>query len=115
MAIQPGLYEQLIAQALKQELDKLDNGLKSITTRVDTEESHGILARYMEHYLVGILARVKGRDKLVKQITVCNELISSACKSIEKDQNGHGQIDLVGRRLLQVLDPAFTNMYFLSK
>ncbi len=37
MAIQPGLYEQLITQALKQELDKLDKGLKSITTRVETE------------------------------------------------------------------------------
>ncbi|WP_300459472.1 DEAD/DEAH box helicase family protein [Desulfobacula sp.] len=109
MAIQPGLYEQLITQALKQELDKLDNGLQSITTRVDTEESHGILARYMEHYLAGILARVKGRDKLAKQITVCNKLISSACKSIEKDQDGHGHIDIDGRRLLQVLDPALTN------
>jgi hypothetical protein len=37
-----------------------------ITTRVDTEESHGILARYMEHYLAGILVRIKDRDKLVK-------------------------------------------------
>ncbi|MBT3487266.1 hypothetical protein, partial [Desulfobacula sp.] len=61
MAIQPGLYEQLITQALKQELDKLDRGLKSITTRVDSEESHGILARYMERYLSCVLARVKGR------------------------------------------------------
>ena len=92
MAIQPGLYEQLITQALKQELDKLDNGLKSITTRVDTEESHGILARYMELYLAGTLARVKGRDKLAKQITVCNELISSACKSIEKDMASKAMI-----------------------
>jgi hypothetical protein len=33
---------------------------------VDTEESHGILARYMEHYLAGILVRIKDRDKLVK-------------------------------------------------
>jgi hypothetical protein len=109
MAIQPGLYEQLITQALKQELDKLDKGLKSITTRVDTEESHGILARYMEQYLAGILARVKGRDKLVKQIAVCNELIFSACNAIEKDQEGHGLLDLEGRRLLQVFDPALAN------
>ena len=109
MAIQPGLYEQLITQALKQELDKLDRGLKSITTRVDSEESHGILARYMERYLSCVLARVKGRDKLVKQIAVCNELISSVCNSIEKDQDGHGHIDLEGRRLLQVLDPALAN------
>lgn len=109
MAIQPGLYEQLITQALKQELDKLDRGLKSITTRVDSEESHGILARYMERYLSCVLARVKGRDKLVKQIAVCNELISLACNSIEKDQEGHGHIDLEGRRLLQVLDPALAN------
>ncbi|WP_300465312.1 hypothetical protein [Desulfobacula sp.] len=109
MAIQPGLYEQLITQALKQKLDKLDKGLKSITTRVDTEESHGILARYMEQYLAGILARVKGRDKLVKQIAVCNELIFSACNSIEKNRVGHGYIDLEGKRLLQVLDPALAN------
>jgi superfamily II DNA or RNA helicase/HKD family nuclease len=109
MAIQPGLYEQLITQALKQELDKLDKGLKSITTRLDTEESHGILARYMEQYLAGILARVKGRDKLVKQIAVCNELIFSACNAIEKDQEGHGLLDLEGRRLLQVFDPALAN------
>ncbi len=109
MSFQPGLYEQLITQALKQELAKLDNGLKSITTHVDTEESHGILARHMEQYLAGILARVKGSNKLSKQIAVCNELISSASKSIEKDPNGHGQIDLAGRCLLQVLDPALAN------
>ena len=109
MAIQPGLYEQLITQALKQELDKLDKELKSITDRVDPEESHGVLARYMEHYLAGILARVKGRDKLVKQIALCNELILSACNAIEKDQAGHELIDLAGRRLLQVFDPALAN------
>ncbi len=63
----------------------------------------------MEQYLAGILARVKGRDKLVKQIAVCNELILSACNSIEKDQVGHGYIDLEGRRLLQILDPALAN------
>jgi hypothetical protein len=44
MAIQPGLYEQLITQALKKELGSLDNGLKSITSPVDPEESHDILA-----------------------------------------------------------------------
>lgn len=76
---------------------------------METEESHGILARYMEQYLAGILARVKGRDKLVKQIAVCNELILSACNSIEIDQVGQGYIDLEGRRLLQVLDPAHAN------
>jgi len=70
MTIQPGLYEQLITQALKKELGKLDNGLKSITSQVDPGESHGILARHMEHYLSRVLARVKGGDKLTKQIAL---------------------------------------------
>ncbi len=89
MAIQPGLYEQLITQALKKELGDLNNGLKSITSPVDSGESHDILARHMEQYLSRILARVKGGDKLTKQIAVCNELISTAWDFIEKDQNGH--------------------------
>ena len=51
MAIQPGLYEQLITQALKKEPGNLDNGLKSITSPVDPGESHIILAQHMEQYL----------------------------------------------------------------
>jgi len=109
MAIQPGLYEQLITQALKKELGNLNNGLKSITSPVDPGESHDILARHMEQYLSRILARVKGGDKLTKQIAVCNELISTACDFIEKDQNGHAHIDADGRRLLQILDPTLAN------
>jgi superfamily II DNA or RNA helicase/HKD family nuclease len=107
MSIKPGLYEQLITDALQQELGQLDSRLEITRSKLDAGESHFILAQYLGQNISHLLARITGTDKLQKQIEVCNKLISLASKTIEQDQKCTTQIDQTGDRLLQVYDPVF--------
>lgn len=109
MPIKPGLYEQLVTKALQEEMEQLDSRLEITRAKLDSGESHSILAQYLGQNLSQLLTKIAGTDKLQKQIGVCNQLIALASKAIEKEQNTSGQIDQSGDRLLQVHDPAFTN------
>lgn len=109
MPIKTGLYEQLITDALQQELEELDSRFEITRSKLDLGESHFILAQHMGQYLSRLLTRITGKDKLHKQIEVCNNLISLASEVIKKNQECHTQVDQSGNRLLQVHDPAFAN------
>ncbi len=107
MSIKPGLYEQLITDALQQELGQLDPRLEITRSKLDAGESHFILAQYLGQNISHLLSRITGTDKLQKQIEVCNKLISLASKTVEQEQERVTQIDQTGNRLLQVHDPVF--------
>jgi len=109
MPIKPGLYEQLVTDALKQELNQLDSRFEITLSKLDSGESHFVLAQHMEKYLSRLLTRITGKDKLLKQIDICNNLIAVASNAIEKNQNCHGLVEQNGKCLLQIHDPAFAN------
>ncbi|MCF8055942.1 MAG: DUF3427 domain-containing protein [Desulfocapsa sp.] len=109
MPIKPGLYEQLVTDALKQELNQLDSRFKITLSKLDSGESHFVLAQHMEKYLSRLLTRITGKDKLFKQIDICNNLIAVAFNAIEKNQNYLSLVEQNGSCLLQIHDPAFAN------
>jgi len=102
--IKPGLYEQLVTMALQQELSQLDNRYQRILSPMDPGESHAVLARHMEIYLSGLMSRIKGESKLTKQISLCNELISTAWNAIEKNLDCHDRWSGVECKDLPVWD-----------
>lgn len=109
MPIKPGLYEQLVTDALKQELNQLDSRFEITLSKLDSGESHFVLAQHMEKYLSCLLTRITGKDKLLKQIDICNNLIAVASNAIEKNENCHSLVEQNGKCLLQIHDPAFAN------
>ena len=109
MSIKPGLYEQLITEALQQDLVQLDSRLAITRSKLDPEESHFVLAQYLGQNLSHLLSKITGKDKLQKQIEVCNKLIALASTATDQTQECCTQIEQSGKRLLQIHDPLFIN------
>jgi superfamily II DNA or RNA helicase len=109
MPLPLGLYEQVISKALKNELELLDPRLQVELAQLDPGDSHFILAQYVGRHLAYLLGKVSGRDKLQKQISVCNQLIADVSESFEDLEAGQVIIEGKGKRLLQIHDPAFAN------
>ncbi|BCO09894.1 restriction endonuclease [Desulfolithobacter dissulfuricans] len=105
--IKPGLYEQLITEALQEELDQLHSRFEIIQSRIDAGESHSVLAQFMEKFLESLLSQAKGPNKINAQIEICNKLIRLAARELENISDGWPQIRQSGKRLLQIHDPAF--------
>lgn len=72
--LNPGLYEQLITQLLRESLTKLDPSLIK-TEALDDGDSHDILASYLQQIIGSALKLCKGQDRLSRQIDICNHII----------------------------------------
>jgi len=77
---------------LQKELGQLESRLEITSSKLDSGESHFILAQYLGQSISHLLTRITGTDKLQKQIEVCNKLISLASKSVEQAQECGAQI-----------------------
>ena len=108
MPLSLGLYEQVVTDSLKNELESLDSHLHVVLSQLDPNESHFVLAQYVGRHLAHLLSTVKGQDKLQKQIAACNKLIAAVTETLGDGGAQQGTIEEKGKRLLQIHDPAFS-------
>ena len=76
--LKPGLYEQLINNGLKRELDEITEECKSIA-QIDKAEAAEIIAKYVSevlHRQLNIIAESNKEDSLIKQIELANKLLN---------------------------------------
>ena len=73
--LHPGLYEQLINRALRQELDTIPAERKAIAS-VDPAEAAEVLSRYIAEATKQALSDMaEGRDDVADQVALVNRLV----------------------------------------
>ena len=101
--LHPGLYEQLINRALRQELDTIPPERKSVTP-VDPAEAAEVLSRYIAEAAKRVLSGMaEGRGDVADQVALANRLIG-----LLPETGGQG-IDERAEQLMALLaeqDPA---------
>lgn len=76
MSLNNGFYESVINKLIDDEIQKLQSKNTYIDKRnIDKEEGSSILSKYMSTVINKSLNRISGKDKLNKQIEICNKII----------------------------------------
>ena len=101
MTLKPGIYEELISHSLKNAIEDTKNQNHDVTIgKVDSGESHQIIARHMQRILARSLADINVED----HIAIYNDLL----KIIQRHNVRYNKSDMLlspAERLLEVHDP----------
>jgi len=101
MALKPGIYEELISHSLKNAIEDTKNQNHDVTIgKVDSSESHQIIARHMQRILARSLADINAEE----HIALYNDLL----EIIQKHNARYNKSDMLlspAERLLEVHDP----------
>lgn len=73
----PGLYEEVINEALSKNLKTLGPAFDYNEIRIDSAESHLALSKYVAAVITNRLKQIKGDDKLKNQVAYCNKLLNT--------------------------------------
>ena len=106
MALFPGLYECNVNHALEDLLSKAreDHVAVSLAT-LDEGESHTLLAQYMASMIAQSLKKIKGKNKILNQIQICNSIIKQLSEKSLQIECENETITDAAKRLLEVRDP----------
>lgn len=105
MSLKPGLYEQVVTEALRKSISELKPALVK-AERLDEGESHDVLAEHLQRYLSWVLKGISGPDRLQRQVEVCNRIISWLADAGRDDTADLTAVDPAAETLLSVLDAA---------
>lgn len=105
MSLKPGLYEQVVTEALRRSLSELEPALVK-AEHLDEGESHDALAEHIRRYLSWVLKGISGPDKLRKQVEISNQIIGWLADTGSDDSAGLTSVDQSAEKLLSVLDAA---------
>lgn len=78
--LRSGLYEQLVNNEIKEELENYPEECKKLA-QVDEAEAAGIISKYVAEVVqkqLNIIAEKGGSDSILKQIELANKVIESA-------------------------------------
>jgi superfamily II DNA or RNA helicase len=101
VVLKPGVYEQLITIALRQDLDRLDPRLVELAG-VDSEDAHSTISQFLEHLLAQGLSLVRGADAADRQRRLVDRLLAALADELGGDWANHLSISTPLQRLLAV-------------
>jgi superfamily II DNA or RNA helicase/HKD family nuclease len=104
--LNPGVYEQLVTVALRQELDRLDPRLVALLGKVDPDETHSALAQFLEQQLAQSLSLVRGADAADRQKRLVDRVIAALVEELGADSVDPLRITTPIERLLAVYSSA---------
>jgi hypothetical protein len=98
----PGLYEHLLTLALQEDLEQQADPRLYAVAPVDAEDSHTVIAQFLEHVLSNCLATFRGAEATDRQKRLVNRIL--AMLSEELEQHGLRQLSISTplRRLLAI-------------
>lgn len=100
--MQPGLYEQLVTLAIESDLNRfVDSRLYSLAD-VDPEDSHQVVAQYLEHLLASSLATFRGKDATDRQRRLIDLILKTISNELGEDWSEQLSIASPLKRLLAV-------------
>ena len=75
--MKPGLYDHLLAEAIEAEIARLGDPRLASLAPVDAEESHSVLAQYLERMIASSLAMHRGADAAEKQWQLVQRIVGT--------------------------------------
>ena len=100
--LNPGLYEQLLTRELQQNLDCLADPRLYSLDPVDAEESHAVIAQFLEHLLVSSLSTYRGVDAATNQKRLVDRIISTLTDELGQDWSEQLSLVTPLRRLIAI-------------
>lgn len=100
--LQPGLYERILTEALREDLHQLGDPRLFATAPLDAEDAHSALSQFLEHVIAGCLATYRGQEAADRQKRLVDRIIAALHEELGPDWAGHVSITTPLARLLAV-------------
>lgn len=106
MSLNNGFYESVINKLINEEIYKIKQTKEyhAETKKIDEEEGSSILSKYMSIVINKSLNRIPNKDKLNKQIEICNKIIKLLVAELELNDFNEFIISENAELLLSVLN-----------
>lgn len=85
--MEPGLYDHLLTKAIEAEIARLGDPRLVSLAPVDPEESHAVLAQYLERLIASSLALHRGSDAAEKQRQLVARIVSTLAEALSDPQS----------------------------
>lgn len=100
--MEPGLYEQLLTVALERNLHGLADPRLFALAAVDPDDSHNVVAQFLEHSLASGLATFRGEEAAERQKRLVNRIIEALAEELGSDWADRLTISTPLKRLLAI-------------
>lgn len=100
--MEPGLYDHLLTKAFESEIAKLGDPRLAILAPVDSDESHLVIAQYLERLIASSLAHYRGSDASTMQRDLVDRILAAIVGSISDPQVPDFSIASPLQRLLAI-------------
>jgi superfamily II DNA or RNA helicase len=100
--VEPGLYDHLLTKAFESEIAKLGDPRLAILAPVDSDESHLVIAQYLERLIASSLAHYRGSDASTMQRDLVDRILATIVGSISDPQDTDFSIASPLQRLLAI-------------
>lgn len=97
-----GLYDHLLTKAIEAEIAKLGDPRLIAIAPVDAEESHSVLAQYLERLIASTLALHRGSDAAEKQRQLVERIVGTLSEVLSVQDSDGFSIATPFRRLLAI-------------
>ena len=87
--MEPGLYDHILTKAIEAKIAQLGDPRLVAFGPVDSEESHSVLAQYLERLIASSLALHRGSDAAEKQRQLVERIVGTLTEVLN-DQNSDG-------------------------
>lgn len=98
----PGLYEKLLAEVDRAQLERRSDPRLYTLAEVDPEDAHGAIAQYLEHLLAASLATFRGRESAERQRRLVGRILTTLVEELGDEWAGRANLADPLRRLLAV-------------
>ena len=88
--MKPGLYDHILTKSIEAQISQLGDPRLAKLAPIDAEESHTVLAQYLERLIASSLALYRGSDAADKQQQLVERLIDTLSQALSE----HGSIEL---------------------
>ena len=87
--MEPGLYDHLLTKTIETEIAQLGDPRLVVLAPVDKEETHSVLAQYLERLIASCLAMHRGSDSAEKQRQLVERIIGTLTDVLDQDSEGY--------------------------
>lgn len=87
--MKPGLYDHLLTKAIEAEIARLGDPRLVALAPLDSEDSHSVLAQYLERLIASSLALHRGSDAAEKQRHLVERIVGTLTEVLS-DQESDG-------------------------
>ncbi len=100
--MKPGLYDHLLTKAIEAEIARLGDPRLVALAPVDAEESHSVLAQYLERLIASSLALHRGSDAAEKQQQLVERIVATLSETLNEYETNGVSIATPLQRLLAI-------------